>query len=115
MGPGTERDQIYLQVPNGRRLRVATLPEGRDPQAVPDGVDVWIERLPARVAAIPIALAAPSADITSTVPSPPGFPSRAPRLPAGADAPRLARRVQLPRLGPSPSSARTTIHAPAQR
>ena len=54
LGPGTERDAIYLQVPNGRRLRITEARKDglRDPVALRDGVDVWVERLPARVAAI---------------------------------------------------------------
>jgi hypothetical protein len=54
LGPGIERDAIYLQVPNGRRLRVTVGQNDglRDPVALPDWVDVWVERLPARVAAI---------------------------------------------------------------
>ena len=56
MGPGTERDAFYLQVPNGRRLSVVSAATRgmRDPVALPAWVDVWVERLPSRVAAIPL-------------------------------------------------------------
>jgi len=56
VGPGVEGDGVYLQVPNGRWLRV-DLPAAHgagDPAALPPGIDVWVERLPARVASIPV-------------------------------------------------------------
>lgn len=51
-----ERDAIYLKIPNGRRLQIALARQHglRDPVTLPDWVDVWVERLPARVTSIPV-------------------------------------------------------------
>ena len=55
VGPGVERDAIYLQIPNGAGLKMSLARQTgiRDPLALPGWVDVWVERLPARVASIP--------------------------------------------------------------
>ena len=57
IGPGIERDAIYLQIPNGRRLQVSFAKQRglRDPVTLPAGVDLWVERMPARVTSIPLA------------------------------------------------------------
>lgn len=57
IGPGLERDAIYIQIPNGRRLlRIAFAKQHglSDPATMPDSADVWIERVPLRVASIAV-------------------------------------------------------------
>lgn len=56
LGPGTERDGMILQVANGGRLRLAEAGKHglRDPVSLPAWIDVWLERLPSRVAALPV-------------------------------------------------------------
>lgn len=56
VGPGVERDAIYLKIPNGGRLQIASARQHglRDPVTLPDWVDIWVERLPARVASISV-------------------------------------------------------------
>ncbi len=56
LGPGTEHDAMILQIPNGGRLRLALAQDRglRDPIGLPASIDVWLERLPARVATLPV-------------------------------------------------------------
>lgn len=56
LGPGTERESRILQIPNGGRLKLTEAGKHglRDPVNLPAWIDVWLERLPSRIAALPV-------------------------------------------------------------
>lgn len=59
LGPAFDMEGTILAVTNGRRLEVSrtTAPGVDTTGRIAAGVDVWVERMPARIAAIPIAAA----------------------------------------------------------
>ena len=57
VGKGFETDMMPLHVQNGRRVSLAPAP-GAPADRLPAGADVWIEKLPARIQALPLRPAA---------------------------------------------------------